>query len=214
MARVPYPTREEYPEAYRAVYDRMIEERGPSHIFLALANMPNLLDLVLSFTKEMKHGAVIEQRLRELSIVTVGLTAQSDYEFDHHWNIALKAGVRRAQLEQLADAETSPNSTRRSAPSCAMRARPPVHADVSDAILECSHETSPVARDNGHHDGCGLVQWCRADAKARAHRDREPVQARVVLMTRARRRHLNFGSEADHRAHPCCVRFDPTSGQS
>jgi AhpD family alkylhydroperoxidase len=109
MARVPYPSREEYPEAYRPAYDRMLKERGDPapNIFLALANIPNLLDPLLSFTSEMKHGAVIEQRLRELSIVTVGLTSRCAYEFDHHWNIALKAGVRRAQLEQLADADSS-----------------------------------------------------------------------------------------------------------
>jgi alkylhydroperoxidase family enzyme len=132
MARVPYPTREDYPEAYRAVYDRMISERGPSHIFLALANIPNLLDLVLSFTKEMKQGSVVDQRLRELSIVTVGLTAKSDYEFDHHWNIALKAGVRRAQLEQLAHAETSPefDETERAVVRYAREAT--LNVDVSD----------------------------------------------------------------------------------
>ena len=77
MARVPYPSREEFPEAYRPAYDRMLNERGnpAPHIFLALANIPNLLDPLLSFTKEMKHGAVVEQRLRELSIVTVGWSA-------------------------------------------------------------------------------------------------------------------------------------------
>jgi alkylhydroperoxidase family enzyme len=110
MARVPYPSREEYPEAYRFAYDRMLKERGnpAPNIFLALANIPNLLDPMLSFTKEMKSGAAIEQRLRELSIVTVGLTASCSYEFDHHWNSALSAGLRRAQLEQLAESETSP----------------------------------------------------------------------------------------------------------
>jgi AhpD family alkylhydroperoxidase len=110
MARIPYPTRDEFPDAYKAVYDRMLNERGnpAPHVFLALANIPNLLDPLLSFTKEMKQGAVIEQRLRELSIVTVGMVSGCDYEFDHHWNIALKAGARRAQLEQLANADTSP----------------------------------------------------------------------------------------------------------
>jgi alkylhydroperoxidase family enzyme len=29
------------------------------------------------------------------------------YEFNHHWNSAVDAGLRREQLEQLADAETS-----------------------------------------------------------------------------------------------------------
>jgi alkylhydroperoxidase family enzyme len=39
--------------------------------------------------------------------VTVGLVAKCQYEFDHHWNSALAAGLRREQLEQLADFETS-----------------------------------------------------------------------------------------------------------
>ena len=109
MARVPYPTRDEYPSAYLAAYDRMLRERGdpPLHIFLALANIPNLLDPLLTFTREMREGAAIEARLRELAIMTVALVSGASYEFNHHWNSALKAGVRLEQLEQLADAQTS-----------------------------------------------------------------------------------------------------------
>jgi alkylhydroperoxidase family enzyme len=107
VARVPYPKRDEYPPAHVAAYDRMFNERGALHIFLALANLPNLLDPLLTFTKEMREGAVIDARLRELSIMTVALVTGASYEFDHHWNSALVAGVRREQLEQLADAETS-----------------------------------------------------------------------------------------------------------
>jgi alkylhydroperoxidase family enzyme len=109
MARVPYPKRDEYPAAYLDAYDRMLRERGdpPLHVFLALANIPNLLDPLLTFTKEMREGAVIEARLRELAIMTVALATGASYEFNHHWNSALEAGVRREQLEQLAEAETS-----------------------------------------------------------------------------------------------------------
>jgi alkylhydroperoxidase family enzyme len=109
MARVPYPKRDDYPSAYLAAYDRMLRERGdpPLHIFAALANIPNLLDPLLTFTREMRVGAVIEARLRELAIVTVALATGATYEFNHHWNSALEAGLRSEQLEQLADAETS-----------------------------------------------------------------------------------------------------------
>jgi alkylhydroperoxidase family enzyme len=109
MARVPYPNRDEYPSGHLDAYDRMLRERGdpPLHIFAALANIPNLLDPLLTFTGEMREGAVIEARLRELAIMTVALATGATYEFDHHWNSALKAGLRREQLEQLADAETS-----------------------------------------------------------------------------------------------------------
>jgi alkylhydroperoxidase family enzyme len=109
MARVPYPTRDEFPPPYLASYDRMLRERGdpPLHVFAALANIPDLLGPLLTFTREMREGAAIETRLRELAIVAVALTTGATYEFNHHWNSALKAGVRRTQLEQLADAETS-----------------------------------------------------------------------------------------------------------
>jgi alkylhydroperoxidase family enzyme len=109
MARVPYPKRDEYPPVYRAAYDRMLRERGDPvlHIFAALANVPNLLDPLLTFTGEMRQGAVIEARLRELAIMTVALATGASYEFNHHWNSALEAGLSREQLEQLADAETS-----------------------------------------------------------------------------------------------------------
>jgi alkylhydroperoxidase family enzyme len=109
MARVPYPTRDDYPPAHLAAYDRMLRERGdpPLHVFVALANIPNLLDPLLTFTREMREGAVIETRLRELAIMSVALVTGATYEFNHHWNSALDAGLRREQLEQLADAETS-----------------------------------------------------------------------------------------------------------
>jgi alkylhydroperoxidase family enzyme len=109
MSRVPYPTREDYPDAYLSAYDRLLRERGnpPPDVFLALANIPNLLDPLLSFTKEMREGSAIEARLRELSILTVGLVTKAQYEFDHHSNSGRAAGLRREQIEQLADFETS-----------------------------------------------------------------------------------------------------------
>ena len=63
MARVSYPKRDQYPSAYLDAYDRLLRERGETNIFLALANIPNLLDPLLSFTREMREGAAIEPRL-------------------------------------------------------------------------------------------------------------------------------------------------------
>ena len=109
MSRVPYPTREQYPQDFVATYDRMLNERGspPLHIFLALANIPNLLAPLLSFTKEMREGAAVDAKLHELAITTVGSVTGAQYEFNHHWNSAIAAGLRREQLEQLASFETS-----------------------------------------------------------------------------------------------------------
>ena len=39
--------------------------------------------------------------------MTVGRLTNAEYEFTHHWNISLKVGVKREQLEQLANYETA-----------------------------------------------------------------------------------------------------------
>ncbi|MCY1379664.1 hypothetical protein D9M69_674040 [compost metagenome] len=38
----------------------------------------------------------------------VGHRTKSAYEFDHHWKAALRAGVKREQLEHLCEYEASP----------------------------------------------------------------------------------------------------------
>jgi alkylhydroperoxidase family enzyme len=108
MARVPYPKKEDLPEADRPVYERMERERGVGHIWLALANAPKILDPIMSLAGALRNDTVIEKRFRELGVVMVGLVSKSDYEFDHHWNAALAAGVRREQLENLKNFETAP----------------------------------------------------------------------------------------------------------
>jgi alkylhydroperoxidase family enzyme len=107
MARVPYPKLEDLPEADRPIYQRMARERGTGHIWLALANAPKILDAVMTMAGALRNDTVFEKRFRELGVVMVGLVTRSAYEFDHHWNAALAAGVRREQLENLAQFETS-----------------------------------------------------------------------------------------------------------
>lgn len=135
MARVPLPSRDEYPEAYREVYDRMQRERGnpTPHVFLALANMPNLLDALLTFTREMRHGSVMDARHRELGIMMTARTANSAYEFDHHWNHAIKAGATREQLEALDAFETSPLFSEKERAICRYAAEATRDIEVTDA---------------------------------------------------------------------------------
>ncbi|WP_137181262.1 carboxymuconolactone decarboxylase family protein [Roseomonas sp. AR75] len=103
MARVPLPGREDFPEELRPVYDRMLKERGDPapHVFLALCNMPNLLAPLLDFTGEMRRGAVMPARYRELGVCMTARAANSTYEFNKHWNAALKGGAPREQLEAM-----------------------------------------------------------------------------------------------------------------
>jgi 4-carboxymuconolactone decarboxylase len=110
MARLPLLDRDDLPEAGRAVYDRLQASRGvpTGNIWRALANAPNLLDRILSLADELRHGVMIDRRFRELAVLMVGLVAKSQYEFDHHWNAAVKAGIAREKLESISEFETSP----------------------------------------------------------------------------------------------------------
>ncbi len=111
MSRVPYPKRDDLPEHQRHIYDRMQRERGDPtpNIFLALANVPHLLDPIMTMAGALRRDTVIDKRFRELGVLMVGMITKSDYEFDHHWNAALQAGLRREQLEALSAFETSPH---------------------------------------------------------------------------------------------------------
>ena len=109
MARLPYVSREDLTAEEREVFDEFERERGtaPGHIHRAIANAPNLLRRFSAMAMELCNHTNLDPRLRELALMTVGRIAGAEYEFVHHWNIALNVGVRREQLEQLADFERS-----------------------------------------------------------------------------------------------------------
>ncbi len=111
MARVPYLNREDLPEADRQIFDNLVEQRGTpvGNIFRTLAHTPNLLRRFLALGGELRNATELDPRLRELAITTVGRLADAQYEFTHHWNLALRVGVKREQLEHLADYQTSPH---------------------------------------------------------------------------------------------------------
>jgi alkylhydroperoxidase family enzyme len=110
MARLPYLTREELPEGDRDIWDKFVQARGsePGHVHRIVANAPNLLRRFLGLADELRNGTELDPKLRELALMTVGRIAKADYEFLHHWNISLRVGVKREQLEQLAEFEHAP----------------------------------------------------------------------------------------------------------
>ncbi|HVA79314.1 MAG TPA: carboxymuconolactone decarboxylase family protein [Candidatus Binataceae bacterium] len=112
-ARVPYLNREDLPEADREIYDNLVRERGQpvGNIFRTLANTPGLLRRFLALGGELRNRTALEPKLRELGILTVGRITAAQYEFTHHWNLALRAGVTHDQLNALADWEKSPAFT-------------------------------------------------------------------------------------------------------
>jgi 4-carboxymuconolactone decarboxylase len=110
-ARLPYIDREGLPESDRDIYDKLVQERGAGpvgNIFRTLANAPNLLRRFNALGGELRNKTQLDPRLRELALMTVGRLTNAEYEFTHHWNISLRVGIPREQLEHLAEFETSP----------------------------------------------------------------------------------------------------------
>ena len=112
-ARVPYLNRDDLPEPDREIYDNLVRERGTpvGNIFRTLANTPGLLRRFLALGGELRNRTAIDPKLRELAILTVGRIADAQYEFTHHWNLALRVGVTHDKLNALADWEKSPAFT-------------------------------------------------------------------------------------------------------
>jgi alkylhydroperoxidase family enzyme len=138
-ARLPYLNREDLPEADRELFDRISRDRGGApvgNIFRTLANAPNLFRRFNALGGELRNGTQLDPRLRELALMTVGRLTDAEYEFVHHWNISLDVGVKREQLEHLAEFETSPlfNEQERAVIRYAVEATSKVK--VSDATFE------------------------------------------------------------------------------
>jgi alkylhydroperoxidase family enzyme len=110
MARLPYVTRDDLSEADRDIWDDFIKARGtdPGHVHRIVANAPNLLRQFLGLADELRNHTDLDPKLRELALMTVGRITKAEYEFLHHWNISLRVGVRREQLERLGEFEHSP----------------------------------------------------------------------------------------------------------
>ena len=113
MSRVPYLSRENTGVDHKPLWDRLeVERKLPTaNIFRALANAPVLLDGFLSYANALREGSVLSPKLRELAILTVGHTTDSEYEIAHHQSHGAKAGISPQQLAAIPDFEASTCST-------------------------------------------------------------------------------------------------------
>jgi alkylhydroperoxidase family enzyme len=112
-ARLPYVTRNDLPEQDHQHWDQFIElfhkkrAGNPPQLYNMIANAPQLMQYFVALADDLRHGTQLDPKLRELALMTVGRLTGAEYEFVHHWNLSLGVGVKREQLEQLADFERS-----------------------------------------------------------------------------------------------------------
>lgn len=110
MARIPYRTREELPEQYRWLFDRLAPQAGQQagNIFRAMANQPELLHQYMRLGSALRTKTSFEPRLRELAILLVGALAGCQYEYAHHATIAKDVGVPQQQIDSLLEWRSAP----------------------------------------------------------------------------------------------------------
>ena len=142
MARLPYLNREDLPEEHRRLFDELERERRApvGNIFRTLAHTPGLLRRFLSLGGDLRNKTKLDPKLRELAILTVGRLTNAQYEFTHHWNLALRVGVPRNQLEALADYATSPAFTEHERAVIRFATESTQNVRVSDATFDALRE--------------------------------------------------------------------------
>jgi AhpD family alkylhydroperoxidase len=78
------------------------------NIIRALANLPPLVSGVAGIAGYLLRDSPLDPVLRELAILTVGRLTDAAYEFEHHVDMAGRAGVTPEQISALADWASSP----------------------------------------------------------------------------------------------------------
>lgn len=110
MARIPYADLGA-PEGQPLV-DRIIAERGSVlHLYQMLLHSPPVAEGWLTYLTAIRQKCSLSGALRELVIMRVAVINGAPYEAEQHAPIALREGVTQAQLDALAQWETSSHFT-------------------------------------------------------------------------------------------------------
>lgn len=92
----------------RAVFERFEREgREPIALYRALAKTPKLLAAYSGLAQGLRHESDTPPRIRELVIMRIAQLTDSPYEWSHHYEPALAAGVTPEELNELAGWRTS-----------------------------------------------------------------------------------------------------------
>ena len=130
---------------------------------------------------------LIDKRTRELAVLVVGQVTKCAYEFDHHWNAALKAGIPREHLEALGEFETSPLVYRTRSRGDAVCEEITLTGAVADATWDALRALLRHPAGHGNSAHRRLVQHGGAHSVAAGHSQRAGFQAAVTAMATATR---------------------------
>lgn len=87
-----------------ALFAGMVQRGGEvPDLYRLLANAPELLQAWTNLAWPLRNLDYVGRGLRELLIMRTAQILRADYEWQHHWRLAIAAGVSEAQLEALKD---------------------------------------------------------------------------------------------------------------
>jgi len=95
MARLPYLTADDLPEAHRQLLARDI------NLNRLLAHHPDGARAFSRMGGWIRFDQDLDPRLRELAILTVGWQARSPYEWSHHVKLGLEFGCTEADIAAI-----------------------------------------------------------------------------------------------------------------
>ena len=103
MARIPYLNRDELPKDVQAYFDTLAKSDGKDmNLHRVMAYRPKMMQFRSEFSRELNRGDItVEPRLRELAQLTVGRVTRGLYEYHHHIERGLNAGLTKEHIMAL-----------------------------------------------------------------------------------------------------------------
>ncbi len=108
MPRVSLVEKDQAHPKVKELYQK-IESNGVKviNLFKVMGHMPYIGLNFQRLGNSILQGEELPANLRELAILRVGYLTKSEYEFTQHIPIALQAGVRQRQIDEISDWATS-----------------------------------------------------------------------------------------------------------
>ncbi len=104
MARVSFPDQKNISSELNETFERIAKNGGRVlNLFKIMAHCPQIGRRFLQLGNAILFQGVLSPNLRELAILRVGSINKAKYEWTQHVPIALRAGMRQAQIEALPD---------------------------------------------------------------------------------------------------------------
>jgi len=112
MPRISRLKRDEVAGQSRAIYDRVLRERGNvPNMFRTMAHRPEIFETIIAHMEAVLNTGMLPKRLKELVIVRTSQVNRTPYCLASHTAICKRLGWSDQQLEALGDAAASGESS-------------------------------------------------------------------------------------------------------